>query len=367
MNTAENRIPSLDGLRAISILIVVASHVSLSHLQADRFFLTGNLGVRIFFIISGFLITSILLGEYRKKSGIDLKKFYFRRTFRIFPAYLFFLGFMAFFTILGLFSAKDFLAPLTYTTNYFFASTPGELNHTWSLAVEEQFYLIFPVVLALFGLTNFKRFLLVVLLVTPLIRLFALLTPATFGRPEYLGVAWNFHTNMDILASGCFLALFRNELHANAYYRAFLQSSLPLAVLVPLILLLGYTADAQLAVFYGVGMTVMNFAIVFCIDWLIVNQQSRAGRFLNLRPLKFIGALSYSIYLWQQPFTFYSEISPWTHFPYNLILLSGFSLFTYYFIEKRFLDLRQEFEKKWFPPKEIENLPQTNLNYGSNS
>jgi peptidoglycan/LPS O-acetylase OafA/YrhL len=89
MNNQKNRIPSLDGLRAISILLVILDHF-LSNLGFPiNTFLFGNLGVRIFFIISGFLITSILMEEIEKTSTINLVKFYFRRTLRIFPAYYF--------------------------------------------------------------------------------------------------------------------------------------------------------------------------------------------------------------------------------------------------------------------------------------
>jgi peptidoglycan/LPS O-acetylase OafA/YrhL len=322
MNTLENRIAGLDGLRAFSILIVLVSHISFSHSNPDKFYLTGNLGVRIFFAISGFLITNVLIKEFEKEAKINLKRFYFRRVFRIFPAYLFFMGFMMLFTVFGIFSLTNFLPPLTYTTNYLFPTVSTELRHTWSLAVEEQFYLIFPIVFSFVGLANFRKFLIIILFVTPVFRMIAQLTPSINEEQQFLSTAWNFHTNMDILASGCLLALYRNELHLNKYYRKFLGASFSLVFLILLILLLGYFSEKYLMSFYAFGITIMNLSIVLCIDWLIVNKQSQISKLLNLTPLRFIGVLSYSIYLWQQLFTCYSEMMPWTYFPCNLILIS---------------------------------------------
>ena len=171
MDTQPNRIPCLDGLRAISIGLVVVSHfIGTLGLQINT--TVGNLGVRVFFVISGFLITSILAAEFEKTSDLNLKKFYFRRTLRIFPAYYFYIAVIFLFTVLGFYDIpmSAFLAPLTYTSNYLFPNV-WELGHTWSLSVEEQFYLLFPGIFLIFGLSKSKKLLLFIILVTPLIRL----------------------------------------------------------------------------------------------------------------------------------------------------------------------------------------------------
>ena len=100
----------------------------------------------------------------------------------------------------------------------------------------------------------------------------------------------------------------------------------------------------------------MNLSIAGCIDWLITNNQSVFGKVLNFAPIRFIGVLSYSIYLWQQPFLRYSADLWWTYFPFNLILLMCFSLFSYFAIEKTFLQLRKRWEKALFFVK-TENAP----------
>ncbi|MEP6903041.1 MAG: acyltransferase [Actinomycetota bacterium] len=103
MNT-DGRIASLDGLRALAILLVVVSHL-LSNFTSQLPYL-GNLGVKVFFVISGFLITSILVAEFEKTDTINLKKFYFRRTLRIFPAYYFYIFIILLGKILSIYKLK---------------------------------------------------------------------------------------------------------------------------------------------------------------------------------------------------------------------------------------------------------------------
>ena len=140
------RIPSLDGLRAISILLVVLGHLAISN-HAPAVFLRSyaSEGVRIFFVISGFLITSILCKEEARTSTIDLKTFYLRRAYRIFPAAFVFMAIML------VFYWRDFrwyniVTAFLYLAN-FDNSRPWFFGHLWSLGVEEQFYLLWPTVL----------------------------------------------------------------------------------------------------------------------------------------------------------------------------------------------------------------------------
>ena len=367
MNNQTNRIPSLDGLRAVSIFIVVFGHIWTGLGYKNNFYLMGNLGVRIFFVISGFLITSMLINEFEKNLSINLKHFYFRRIFRIFPAYFFFLGVLFCFTLFtNFYSPIDFLYPFTYTSNYFFSRVPLKLGHTWSLAVEEQFYLIFPLVLSAIGLLKFKKFVLIIILVTPFLRVTTFLFSILFGNNEYspiygdysfkMSIAWNFHTNMDILATGCLLALYRDYLHKSKLYQCFLNSRFVILFLVLFTINLGIYSQDYILIFYVFGMTLMNFSIMLCIDWLIVNHSSLIGKFLNLKPIIFIGVLSYSVYLWQQLFVSYSELSFWTHLPNSIILIFVCALFSYYLIEKPFSVCRKKLEKEQFFYRHIDQL-----------
>ncbi|HVE58040.1 MAG TPA: acyltransferase, partial [Pyrinomonadaceae bacterium] len=232
MEKLSNRIPSLDGLRAISIVLVIAGHW-LHVLGYGNLGNLGNLGVRVFFVISGFLITGLLLKEIEKTSGVNLLKFYFRRTLRIFPPYYFYLLVIAVITFLGFIYVplKSLFFASVYITDY---ANPSNwlLGHTWSLAVEEQFYLLFPGVLLILGIRYTKIFLFLVVLASPLIRL----ADFQFFGSEPIWVVKGFHANMDALAIGCLLALFYKRLHQNAFYRRLLRSKIVFAL--PFVILL---------------------------------------------------------------------------------------------------------------------------------
>lgn len=139
------RIPSLDGLRAISILFVVFGHLGGTRNAPEIItFLEryANFGVRVFFIISGYLITTLLLREHAKTSTISLREFYIRRVYRIFSAAYAF-AIVALVVFASQMRFRDVLTALTYTVNYN-SSPPWPIGHLWSLAVEEQFYILWP-------------------------------------------------------------------------------------------------------------------------------------------------------------------------------------------------------------------------------
>jgi peptidoglycan/LPS O-acetylase OafA/YrhL len=148
-------VPSLDGLRALSISLVF-----LGHLNGTRGFATfdlgiGNyaqLGVVVFFVISGFLITRLMLLERIKNGRVSLKLFYERRALRLFPASYTFIAIVSLLTLAGVFHLRptDLWHAATYTVN-FLPNRGKQIGHLWSLSVEEQFYMIWPLTFVLFG------------------------------------------------------------------------------------------------------------------------------------------------------------------------------------------------------------------------
>src|SRR5687767_341370 len=138
MTAEPGRIRSLDGLRAVAILLVLLAHLPHSLAAApawtERLAPLGLLGVRVFFVISGFLISSLLFAELEKSGGISLKRFYFRRTLRIFPAFYVYIAAIAVAAALGyvVLLPNDVLAAVTYTTNYH-RDRSWYLGHAWSL------------------------------------------------------------------------------------------------------------------------------------------------------------------------------------------------------------------------------------------
>ena len=147
-------IPGLDGLRALSVLIVIIAHMGFEHI------VPGGFGVTMFFFISGFLITRLLLAESEAKGNVKLGKFYMRRIIRLYPALLFMLYLSACLYIImgyGHPAPMEVAAGVGYFTNIFqvFSRISGDVpfmpwTHLWSLAVEEHFYLGFPILIVLF-------------------------------------------------------------------------------------------------------------------------------------------------------------------------------------------------------------------------
>ena len=341
-----HRIPSLDGLRAASILLVLFSHE-----LGTRGFLAvhtvgpliglGNLGVRVFFVISGFLITTLLLEEKREFGSIHLGRFYVRRTMRIFPAFYVFVLALIALDALGWIALNpgDKLHALTYTSNYA-ADRSWYIGHTWSLAVEEQFYLLWPAILLLTGRRGFAIALGFIVL-APVIRL----AIWQINPTEASGVGYRFETIADSLAIGCLLADAAERLAAWRPYRALLES--PLFVLVPLTVLAASCLGDHPRINIFVGYSVMNVGFALCVHWSLLYSTGRIGRVLNHRAVVFVGVLSYSIYLWQQLFlNRYNPSLP--GFPLNLIPVAGAALLSYYLIERPALRSRPRVERALF-------------------
>lgn len=204
------KIPSLDGLRALAISLVIVAHGvetwgAPRSLQPLRH--VGNLGVRVFFVISGFLITTLLLREMGAHQSVSLRNFYARRSLRILPAFLIFVAVIHALATLGIVNSPpgDTIRALTFTMNYR-DDKSWPLNHIWSLSVEEQFYLLWGV---LFVLISQRRVKLAVipLAVLPLgIRCAYLFGALHHSNP--VAPARQFECLVDAIAAGTLLALF---------------------------------------------------------------------------------------------------------------------------------------------------------------
>ncbi len=336
-----SRIPSLDGLRAISILLVVAAH-SIDGDHYPRLFdivgHLGNLGVRMFFLISGFLITTLLLKEFDATKRISLKNFYLRRSLRIFPAFYVFVVTVFILERMGLLRLLpgDMLHALTYTMNYHIKRA-WYLNHIWSLSVEEQFYLLWPMTLLLAGPSRAVKIAVSTVLVVPFIRAFMYLgfsaSPTAMTR--------YFQAVADALASGCLLAFFYNYLGSNNRYTKVTVS--PAFILVPafLMLLSGITYKINPGLFWILGQTIANVGIFLLLDRSVRFPSDWVGHILNWHPLRLIGMWSYSIYLWQELFLNPFEPSRLSfRFPINIICVFAVSIASYYLVEQQALKLK---------------------------
>jgi peptidoglycan/LPS O-acetylase OafA/YrhL len=340
-----SRIPSLDGLRALSIAFVCLGHASGTvNFPASpiRFWVLGHLGVRVFFVISGLLITGILMREHAS-GGIRLGRFYLRRTLRIFPPAYAYLAFLTLAAALSWVSVPghDLIRAATYTTIYGAREPVWQVSHTWSLSVEEQFYLLWPGLLALIGLRWGLRAALGIVLATSLLSYLAYyrhLVPEAI--PDNL---LYFRT----VLVGCLLALTRERLWRWGWYRRLLH---PLPVALMAIGVLGAAfanMEHQMPRAMRVaGLLGMDLAIALCLDYCVRNPQGLAGRVLNWKPLIVVGVMSYSIYLWQNLFLNRYETAFVNTFPYNLVLVAVAATASFYLVERPSFALRERLERR---------------------
>ena len=339
------KIPSLDGLRAISIALVILAHLGGTRnfpfaTDSGRFDLNlGVLGVRVFFVISGFLITGLLLEEKAKTGAISLKYFYLRRTFRIFPPFYVFLAVVLALTLTALLTIplSEFVYAATYTMN-FVMNRGWYLGHLWSLAVEEQFYLLWPFLLVSLGVPMAMRWALAVVVLSPLVRI-----GVTYLFPSQMaGIGSTFYTIADPLAVGCCLSGFARELSGNRRYQGLLQSNW-MPVIAASIFVVNALPGTKLN--FLIFQSYLNIAIALCLESVVRYPRTAVGRLLNLAPLRAIGVLSYSLYLWQQLFINRTGSFWWNAFPANLLLACVCALASFFLVETPALELRKRLER----------------------
>jgi len=323
MRTTTDRIPSLDGARALAILLVIVDHLDANRPIWVDF---GNLGVRTFFVISGFLITYLLLQEAQRTNSISLRNFYLRRLLRIVPAYYVFLAIVALLIPTGLVFATytDLLPALAYYSNYHSNYYPEgwTLGMTWSLSVEEQFYVLWPTALVLLGLGRAKGVCIAILLIAPLFRLLSDLHWWPTRYPRFA-----FECVSDALATGCLLAIFRDRLWSWSMYRRAIESGL---ALLPLGLGL-FTIDQFNPIYRDtIGIPLMNISLAVMLDRCMRFPTQGLARGLNWGPIAWIGTISYSLYLWQSIFTGLVNLPPLVKFG-GMFTLAAIS---YYAIER---------------------------------
>ncbi len=346
MSTTGERIPSLDGLRALSIGAVVVAHatgMASFHLPARVAPLVmhlGQLGVRVFFVISGYLITSILFRELGKTGTLNVKKFYFRRTLRLMPGLYVLVGTVALFAWLGWLRLDDgdLFHAATYTMNFHYPHA-WWLAHCWSLGVEEQFYLLWPALLLAFGRRGGLGICAAFVVLGPVIRAWSWYHGGD-------GVGETFQTAADAVATGCLLAGLRPWLSGQPLYRRLLDTRASWLVLLGTAV--SYGGFAQFFhVELTVGPTFLNLGIALCIDYCLRHPAGKVGRILNSAPMVAVGVGSYSIYLWQQMFLNRNG-DWWVHsFPAALVAVAVASTLSYFLVERPFMRLRETLERAW--------------------
>lgn len=358
-----SRIPSLDGLRAVSIFLVIALHTiqrfNINHHVPLIWYaiFNGDLGVYIFFVISGYLITSLLLHEQQKRGSISMTSFYFRRAMRILPPIYFYVAVLLLLGWAGrlVITKIDVISALFFFHNYATTSSMWSLEHFWTLSVEEQFYFIWPCILyyclrhrpGIAGRMAAAKVAMAVILISPVIRV------ASFRLPfAYLHHSSMFHMRADSLMFGCIIALLQGTpLFERLYGRVTRVAWIP-----PAVIFLSSCLQARFQNYWELplGITVSGAAIAFFLLWCVRNPHSTVGRVLNCRPMMHIGVLSYSIYVWQTLFLHHDNVTVFgtslkfiSTFPGNWIAILVVAEFSYYLIEQPSLRLRNRLMRRF--------------------
>tara|TARA_R110002072_G_scaffold276051_1_gene437628 strand:- start:395641 stop:396747 length:1107 start_codon:yes stop_codon:yes gene_type:complete len=349
-------IPSLDGIRGLSCLFVILGHFSYLYapILVDRFgevlgktiaYSFGNqyTGVTFFFVLSGFLITNILIKEQEKTNDTDIKTFFLKRVFRIFPAYYFYMGCILLWMIYNVpnsYTGQDIFAAASYLYNYASDKNPWHMGHFWSLAIEEQFYLIWPIVFLLSFKKLGKKIPLLIILISPLIRIATYYYfPDLRGRMSIMT-----HTRIDSLMFGCLMAYFYRADLFDKFNTMIKKYKLHLIGAIH-ILFLARLLQMKFAGKYTmtIGYTIECFFMCCLIIYLVMNKNI-VSKFFNLPIMIHIGNLSYSLYLWHVPFA-WSKLGS-ENLMVRLVLVYVCALISYLLIEAPFMNLRSKFLRK---------------------
>lgn len=350
----KKHISSLNGLRAISVLMVVGYHLFQHHHLPDNFavkysrfiLLNGPMGVNIFFLISGFLITTLLIKERETTGTISLSGFFLRRTIRIFPAYYFLLmvyGLLQFFNYFQI-HPKEWLSLITYTKQFVPGGT-DEAAHLWSLSVEEMFYLLWPFIFLLFRKKT-APVLVVLISIILLMRIIMFSYPVPAATNTILATG-------DALLFGCLLALKQEPIVKWLKKTKHLGMPLFFSLLTSILIYnyffsKGATEDngffywgqrLSYAFFGNIGL--VTNALLGVLILFSIHSKNLWYSFLNTPIMEYVGKLSYSIYLWQQLFT--ADKAIWHNTPVVILCLyiAIVALLSYHFIEKPFMSLRR--------------------------
>jgi peptidoglycan/LPS O-acetylase OafA/YrhL len=302
----------------------------------------GYAGVDIFFALSGFLICGKLLREQRQTASISLKRFYLGRSFRILPALGLYLAVLAALAAAGWVKAQrwEFESTLLFVRNYFPLFDGHAIGaytaQFWSLAVEEHFYLIWPVVMLLLG-PKLGRIGLAALTLALVVFVWRTLDAHSgWFIPFATSVDSKTDTRMDALLWGCLAAIVYPYVHPRVRALPFCRNLwVPIAAVLAVVLILKHVPGGSLIQAILFPALIMSTAI---------SPDSVLGRCLELRILKWTGRLSYSIYIWQQLLIIPvdSPSSPFRalqHFPANIAFVFLIAAASYYFVEKPMIQL----------------------------
>ncbi|MFD2542027.1 acyltransferase family protein [Lacinutrix gracilariae] len=349
-------IKGFDGLRAVSIIFVLLTHLGLSRFFADGTFLktnynliSGSTGVMIFFTISGFLITLLLLNEKNTFQKIHIKHFFIRRFLRLLPPLLLFYSIVFGLMLFGYLPENYIALGISFFYLYNFVPLKyyvSELGHTWSLAMEEQFYLIWPFLLRFIKKIKSVVYIIIALsALCILVKVFyrdpIILSGKTYFLFDYFFPnRWFIPACLPIMLGALSaILLFKKKVFIK---NIFFNKKWPLAFALVLFCM-------QLCIAYKPFIlieTAQPIAVCVFLLWIYFNQQSKIVSVLEYKPIAFIGKISYGLYVYQGLFlrTGPGGSLEIQKFPLNIILVFVVAIISYYFVEKPILQLKRRFK-----------------------
>jgi peptidoglycan/LPS O-acetylase OafA/YrhL len=339
-------IPALDGLRAIAVFLVMLLH---AHFQFGN---GGSVGVDIFFALSGFLITTLLMEEYNNNGRISLIGFYLRRTFRLFPALYLMLVIILLYTV---FFAQGFtsdvilneiFASTIYLNNisYLWECKSLLLGHTWSLAVEEQFYFIWP-----FTLVIALRYLNINKLLYGLLFFITVIWFVKLSKTIPIINALVFES----LFIGCLFALLRWKVKILRISKFITNSAFLTLVIVGI-----FPLPIPTILFNNDFRGIFGIISAFLILGLVQNKDSILSKILSFRLFVYFGKISYALYLWHLPvfrwFLWHSTLPPYIAFILKFIVTFILAILSLELIEKESIKIGRKLSNR-FTKNELKN------------
>ena len=342
--------PEIDGLRALAVLPVILFHAGFN------FFSGGFVGVDVFFVISGYLITTIIFIELNNNT-FSLTKFYERRARRILPALIFVILVSSIFSFIFLIPSelasyfKSVIATLLFFSNfYFYKTTPyfrsesdlEPLLHTWSLSIEEQFYIVFPIMLLLFH-KYFKAYFFLLFATSFVASFFVCQLLA--NKDGTLNFYFTFSRVWEIaLGAMCAYINVKKILSYRTQIKNLLSA---LGIILIMFSIFFFNRQTTFPSFYTLVPTIGTSLII-----LFADRDTFVNKILSIKLFVSIGLISYSLYLWHQPLLAFGKIFfdnfSITH-KLSLIFLSVLmSIFSYFFIERKFRDKNKIGFKNFF-------------------
>jgi peptidoglycan/LPS O-acetylase OafA/YrhL len=342
------RIPSLDGLRAVAVLLVIFNHLGVPYAPQGR-------GVLTFFVLSGFLITWTLLRESEGCGNVSIRDFYIRRGLRIFPAFYIFavLHLAVTWSMNGKLSASawaDYATAFFYVANYRHAISPHQhqyLGHTWALSIEEQFYFIWPWVLSFFqrDLRRLTHILITIIVAADIYRI------VLFFK-FHVARTWlnfTFDSRLDHLLVGCLLAVMLKR-DVLSHFWEFMTSRIWISLVIFGLIVASIALDAHygLAYKYGVTFVIDPLLTAILLVQVIAFANTWAWGWLNWSATRYIGRISYSMFLYQGVTNYWAvhifkDRSRFVVVAVALSLALLLGSMSYYAVELSFLRLKAKF------------------------